>query len=89
MLNEQITLPEGWTLGTLGDIADFMDKSRVPVNAEEREKRVAGKSASALYPYYGANGQVGWIDDYIFDQELVLLAEDGGYFGDKTNQSLT
>jgi type I restriction enzyme S subunit len=33
------------------------------------------------YPYYGANGQQGTIDDFIFDEPLVLLAEDGGHFG--------
>ena len=31
-------------------------------------------------PYYGATGQVGWIDDYLFDEELVLLGEDGAPF---------
>jgi type I restriction enzyme S subunit len=32
------------------------------------------------YPYYGANGQVGTVGDYLFDGEYVLLAEDGGHF---------
>jgi type I restriction enzyme S subunit len=47
----------------------------------ERQHRIVGKSKSSLYPYYGANGQVGWIDGYIFDEPLILLAEDGGFFG--------
>lgn len=47
---------------------------RIPVNSEERYKRQGD------IPYYGANGQVGWIDDCIFDEELVLIAEDGGFF---------
>ncbi len=34
------------------------------------------------YPYYGANGQQGSVDDYIFDEPLVLIAEDGGHFGE-------
>jgi len=34
-----------------------------------------------LFPYYGANGQAGWIDDYLFVEPLILLAEDGGNFG--------
>jgi type I restriction enzyme S subunit len=84
MRNEQISLPDGWAWGTIGDIADFLDNLRVPVSAKQREKRIANKPSSVLYPYYGANGQVGWIDKYIFDQELILLAEDGGFFGDKS-----
>jgi len=36
------------------------------------------------YPYYGANGQQGTIDDFIFDEPLILLAEDGGHFEDPT-----
>jgi len=59
---------------------EFLDSERVPVNEEERNKRTAGKPQSVLYPYYGANGQVGWIDGYLFDEPLVLLAEDGGFF---------
>lgn len=38
-----------------------------PVNNKERSARVEGKSISELYPYYGATGQVGYIDDYIAD----------------------
>lgn len=86
MLSKQ-PLPDGWAWGTVGDVANFLDNLRIPVNAVERAKRIAGKSTSTLYPYYGANGQVGWIDGYLFDQDLVLLAEDGGYFGDK-NKSI-
>lgn len=39
---------------------------------------------SGPYPYYGANGVQDYVADYIFDDELVLLAEDGGNFGSKT-----
>jgi len=73
-------LPEGWIKSSLGDTCEFWDSKRVPVNEQERAERlsVPGKN---LYPYYGANGQVGWIDDYLFDEPIILLAEDGGYFG--------
>ena len=60
----------------LGDICEFLDHRRKPVSEEFRK--------SGPYPYYGANGQQGWIDSYIFDEPLVLLAEDGGYFGSTT-----
>jgi type I restriction enzyme S subunit len=60
----------------LGDICEFLDHKRKPVSEELRKP--------GAYPYYGANGQQGWIDDFIFDEPLVLLAEDGGNFGSKT-----
>lgn len=47
---------------------------RVPINSEERERRIGN------IPYYGANGQQGYIDDFIFDEPLILVAEDGGRF---------
>lgn len=74
-------LPDGWRVVELGQVCEFLDRLRIPVNDVERNRRIAGKAHSELYPYYGANGQVGWIDDYIFDEPLVLLAEDGGAFG--------
>jgi type I restriction enzyme S subunit len=48
---------------------------RKPVNSIERGKRVGE------VPYYGANGQVGWIDTPIFDEELVLVVEDETFTG--------
>ena len=56
----------------LADCCDFLDHLRRPVKEAER---VIGP-----YPYFGANGQQGWINDYLFDEPLVLLAEDGGHF---------
>ena len=76
-------LPSGWRWVRLGDVCDFLDSKRVPVNDAERQQRIAGKSQSDLYPYFGANGQLGWIDAYLFDEPLILLAEDGGFFGSK------
>ncbi len=71
-------LPEGWGGATLGQCVDVLDSRRVPVNSEERAQR------HGQIPYYGATGQVGWIDDYLFDEELVLLGEDGAPFFDKS-----
>ena len=59
----------------LGDICDILDSRRIPITAADR---IAGP-----YPYYGANGVQDYVADYIFDDELVLLAEDGGNFGSK------
>ena len=69
-------LPEGWKWCRLGDVADCLDGFRKPINATER----AGRTGNV--PYYGATGQVGWIDDFLTNEELVLLGEDGAPFLD-------
>ena len=66
-------LLEGWIWTKLEDCVDVFDGQRVPINAEERERRVDGKSKLELYPYYGATGQVGWIDGFLFDEELLQI----------------
>ena len=57
------------------DCCEILDSKRVPITASERKR--------GEYPYYGANGIQDYVSDYIFDDELVLLAEDGGNFGSK------
>lgn len=57
------------------DCCEILDSMRVPITASDREE--------GDYPYYGANGIQDHVADYIFDDELVLLAEDGGNFGSK------
>ena len=69
-------LPKGWADSRLTEIIELHDSRRVPLNKEERLKR------PGPYPYYGANGLVDHIDDYLFDGHYVLLAEDGGHFDD-------
>ena len=58
------------------DYVDILDNKRVPINSNEREK-IKGD-----IPYYGATGQVDSINNYLFDEELVLLGEDGAPFMD-------
>lgn len=65
-----------WEKVKLEDVCEILDHLRIPVKESERKK--------GIYPYYGANGVQDYVDDYIFDDELVLLAEDGGNFGSKT-----
>ncbi len=66
----------GWKIVPLADVVDILDAKRIPVNSTERAKR------SGDVPYYGATGQVGFIDTHLFDEELVLLGEDGAPFLD-------
>jgi type I restriction enzyme S subunit len=68
-------LPDTWCQTRIGDIADCLDSLRVPVNREARQTRVG------TIPYYGANGQVGWIDEFLFDEDLVLVVEDESFIG--------
>ena len=72
--------PSGWAATRLTFIAECLDYMRKPINGTERKRRIANKSQSELFPYFGATQQQGWIDDYIFDEELVLLGEDGAPF---------
>lgn len=76
-------VPDGWQEKKLGECVDILDNQRIPLNSQDRENRIKNKDISALYPYYGATQQTGYIDDYIFDEELVLLGEDGVMFYDK------
>jgi type I restriction enzyme S subunit len=60
-----------WRETTIGEIVDFFDNKRIPLNSTERAVR-KGK-----YPYYGASGVVDYIDGYVFDGRYLLIAEDG------------
>lgn len=64
----------------LSDVADILDSFRKPINLTERTNRIQGKKENELYPYYGATGQVGLIDEYLTDGEYVLVGEDGAPF---------
>ena len=76
-------LPEGWTVCRLEQVADILDNLRKPINASERESRIKNRQIDELYPYYGATGQVGLIDDYVVNGHYLLLGEDGAPFLDK------
>lgn len=84
MAQQTNDLPAGWVWTTLEDIVNILDSQRIPINATERDVLTKGKRQEDLVPYYGATGQVGWIDRPIFDEELVLLGEDGAPFLDAT-----
>lgn len=56
------------------EVCEILDNKRIPLNDEER------LNIKGSIPYYGANGVLDFINKYIFDEELVLLAEDGGHF---------
>ena len=77
---EKNDLPRGWVQTKLGEVCKILDSQRIPINSDERAKRIIGKSKNELFPYYGATGLVGYIDDFLFDGEYLLLGEDGAPF---------
>ena len=64
-------LPDGWHLGTVGDIIQLHDSKRVPLSSSERDKM------EKIYPYYGATSLMDYVDNYLFDGIYLLLGEDG------------
>mgnify|MGYP002541818281 CR=1 FL=1 len=64
-----------WEQRKLEDVVEFLDTMRKPL---EGAKRTPGP-----YPYYGASGIVDYVDGYLFDEELVLLSEDGANITDR------
>lgn len=64
-------VPEGWEVKRLGYLFWNLDHRRIPVAAEDRA------TIDKTYPYYGASGIIDYVDDYLFDETLILVAEDG------------
>jgi len=60
-----------WQTTELGEIIDLFDSRRIPLSSRDRQQRQGG------FPYYGAQGIIDYIDDYIFDGRYILVAEDG------------
>lgn len=64
-------IPEDWLLRPLAEVVTFLDGKRRPVKDADRAKM------QGSIPYYGASGIVDYVNDYLFDDELILLGEDG------------
>jgi type I restriction enzyme S subunit len=64
-------IPQDWNVQSLGALVTFLDGDRRPVKSADREKM------RGQYPYYGASGIVDYVNDYLFDEDLILLGEDG------------
>ncbi|HAE89180.1 MAG TPA: restriction endonuclease subunit S [Clostridiales bacterium] len=54
---------------TLPEIGENLDSQRIPITSGNRKQ--------GIYPYYGASGVVDYVDDYIFDEDILLISEDG------------
>ena len=66
-----------WKAVELKDITYNLDNRRVPLNSSQRGE----KESEQLYPYIGANNIMGYIDEFIFDEKILCVAEDGGSWG--------
>lgn len=71
LFGQEIEIPEEWEIKKLEKVVEILDGKRIPIKESEREKR------HGPFPYYGASGVIDYIDDYIFDEKLLCLAEDG------------
>lgn len=62
-----------WKTKSLGEVCEVLDSKREPIT---KRHRIAGD-----YPYYGATGILDYVHDYIFDEKLILIGEDGAKWG--------
>ena len=78
-LKEMLEPKEGWEYKKLGEVCEILDSRRKPITKNKRE--------SGTIPYYGATGILDYVKDYIFDEKLVLLGEDGAKWGAGENSA--
>ncbi len=64
-------IPKGWAVKPLSAVMDFLDGKRIPLKEDDRAKM------PGHIPYYGASGIIDYIDKWLFDDDLILLGEDG------------
>ena len=69
MFGDPVLNPKGWLLKRFDSICENLDSQRIPIASAERKV--------GPYPYYGASGIVDYVENYIFDEDLLLISEDG------------
>ena len=73
-------IPSDWEVVRLNDSVMFLDSQRIPIKDSDRKKM------TGHYPYYGASGIIDYVDKYIFDDDLILLGEDGANIIDRSSE---
>lgn len=68
---QDVPVDSEWETRPLGEVIDIFDSQRVPLNSGERHER------QGPYPYYGAQGVIDHVDDFLFNGRYILVAEDG------------
>ena len=69
MFGDPVENTNSLPIKTLPEIGENLDNRRIPITGGDRKK--------GIYPYYGASGIVDYVDDYIFDEDILLISEDG------------
>src|SRR5574344_2646933 len=77
IMAELYSLPDGWEWKTIEELCEILDRLRKPISQKDR--------ISGEYPKYGATGIVDYINNYIFDERLLLIGEDGAKWGANEN----
>ena len=65
-------IPKHWTISKVKHEFESLDNLRIPLNSETR-----GSMELKIYDYYGASGVIDKVENYIFDEPLILIGEDG------------
>lgn len=71
-------IPSHWYMTKVRFVSECLDGKRIPLNASERG------DMQGVIPYWGANSIVDYVNDWLFDEDLVLIGEDGAPFFDRT-----
>ena len=62
-----------WSSSPLESVCEVLNKRRIPITKKDRK--------AGPFPYYGASGIVDYVDDFMFDERLILVGEDGAKWG--------
>jgi len=81
-VKQEKKIPDGWEEKNVQTTCEILDSKRIPLNSDERYEMQGD------IPYYGANCVVDYINKYLFDEDLILIAEDGGNFDDYDKRSI-
>ena len=69
LFGDPIQNPYDWEKKRFDEICENLDSRRKPITSSDR--------VEGIYPYYGASGIVDYVEDYIFDEDILLVSEDG------------
>ena len=69
LFGDPVLNPFSWEMKRFDEICENLDSRRKPISSDNRVK--------GIYPYYGASGIVDCVEDYIFDEDILLVSEDG------------
>lgn len=76
---KKVKIESKWKIVKLGDLVNNLDSRRIPLSQFER--------VSGEYPYYGATGIIDYVKDFIFEDRLILIGEDGAKWGPNENSA--